>query len=505
MAVIYSDYSRDKIGWFFGLNGWQLATLAATSLPIFWSIQQTAWRSALLSLAVWAAVALLSVTSVRGRSATGWLLATLTHTLGGLTGWTHFTAHAATGRATHDDDLPVPDLPGVLAGVQIHDGPPTGPALTRVAIIQDHAVRTWAVTAAIVHPGIGLTETTDRDRQGAGLGQLLDLLSRTELADEVLITVRTVPEDGAERDQWTARHRTNGAPALARQVNDDLQAGLTRASVRTEAFITLVVPEARIARDAKESGGGIDGRARVLHGLMAEVEAHLRGAMAMTAVTWLTSPELAVAARTGFAPGDRAGIIDALTLRETDAAVNADVPWALAGPSGADTAIRHYSHDAWNSISATLKLPARGAALGALAPVLTPTEPGERRSLLVAYPILRQTTADRRSATSEWAADLGDELRNRAKVKQRAKARAEADRTRGMDAKLARGHAMTRPYAVATVTAPKTARISEYGRRLDASIRRAGYAPLRLDLAQDVGFAASCIPLGVSLTRTGDA
>ncbi|MDN5797963.1 MAG: PrgI family protein, partial [Intrasporangium sp.] len=166
---------------------------------------------------------------------------------------------------------------------------------------------------------------------------------------------------------------------------------------------------------------------------------------------------------------------------------------------------RHYSHDAWNSISATLKLPARGAAMGALAPVLTPTEPGERRSLLIAYPILRQGSADRHSATSEWAADLGDELRNRAKVKQRAKARAEADQTRGMDAKLARGHAMTRPYAVATVTVPKTSRVAEYGRRLDAAIRRAGYAPLRLDLAQDVAFAASCIPLGISLTRKSDA
>lgn len=506
MAVIYHDYSRDQIGWFFGLSGRQLATLAAASLPVFWSIQQGQWRSALAFLALWVLVLVVTVTPIRGRSATGWLLATLAHTIGGLTGWTRFTARAATGRA---GDLSAPDLPGVLQGVQIHDGPPTGPTQERVAIIQDHAARTWAVTAAIVHPGIGLTETHERARQGAGLAELLDLLSRTELVDEILFTTRTVPEDGAERDLWTNRHRhphhSHPGPALARRVNDDLQAGLTRASVRTEAFITLVAPETRIARDARESGGGIDGRARVLHGLMAEVEAHLRGAMAMTSVHWLTSPELALACRTGFAPGDRAGVIEALAARDTDPGVNAEVPWALAGPSGADPVLRHYSHDAWNSISATLKLPARGAAMGALAPVLTPTEPGERRSLLVAYPILRQSSADRRTATSEWAADLGDELRAKAKVKQRAKARAEADRTRGMDAKLARGHAMTRPYAVATVTVPKTSRVAEYGRRLDAAIRRAGYAPLRLDLAQDVAFAASCIPLGVSLTRKSDA
>ena len=113
MAVIYSDYRRDQIGWFFGLNGWQLATIATTSLPVFWSLQQTAWRSALLFLALWGLVVLLTVTSVRGRSATGWLIAILVHTIGGLTGWNRFTSRAATGRA---DDLTVPDLPGVLQG-----------------------------------------------------------------------------------------------------------------------------------------------------------------------------------------------------------------------------------------------------------------------------------------------------------------------------------------------------------------------------------------------------
>ncbi|EWT06801.1 membrane protein [Intrasporangium chromatireducens Q5-1] len=501
MGVIYRDYSRDKIGWFFGLNGWQLVTIAAASLPIFASIERGAWRSALVFLAGWVLVLVVTVTPVRGRSATGWLLATIGYMVGGLAGWTRFSSRAAIGRA---DDLNIPDLPGALAGIQIHDGPPTGPTLSRVAIIQNHATRTWAVTAAIVHPGIGLTDAGERTRQGTGLSELLDLASRTALIDEILFTVRTVPEDGAERDVWTARHRTSTGQSLAREVNEDLQAGLTRASVRTEAFITLVVPERRIGRDAKESGGGLEGRARVMDALMSEVEAHLLGAMAMISVHWLTSPELALACRTGFAPGDRAGIIEALALAPTDPAVNADIPWALAGPSGADSLLRHYSHDAWNTVSATIALPVRGAAIGALAPVLTPTEPGERRSLLVAYPILAQTSADRRSATSEWAADLGDELRVRAKVKQRAKARAAADTVRGMDAKLARGHAMTRPYAVAAVTVPKTSRVTEYGRRLDASVRRAGYAPLRLDLAQDLGFTASCIPLGVSLTRKGD-
>ena len=502
MSMIYSDYNRDRIGWFFGLSGWQLALLAASALPVIISLQHGAWMAALLFSAVWLLVLAITVVPVRGRSATGWFLASTAFAIGGLARWTRWRSKASTGQI---ENLTEADLPGVLNGVEVHDGPPQGPELLRVAIIQNHAAKTLAVTAAITHPGIGMRDSHDRDRQAQGLSELLDLASRTELIDELLIIVRTVPDDGAERDLWIAGHRRPSGPSLSRQVNNDLRQRLTAASVRTEAFVTIIVPETRIARPAKESGGGLDGRARVLYGLMGEVEAQLRGGLAMTQVTWLTSPELAVACRTGFAPADRASIVAALAAQATEPGVNADVPWAMAGPSGADPAVRYYSHDAWNSASSTVKLPAKGSVIGALAPVLTPGEAGERRSVLAAFPILRQSAADRRTANSEWAADLGEELRRKAKVKQRAKSRVETAKARGLDAKLARGSALTRPYAVCTVTAPKTARVFEFGRRLDAAVRRAGYAPMRLDMSHDVGFAASVVPLGVSLTRRGDA
>jgi hypothetical protein len=271
--------------------------------------------------------------------------------------------------------------------------------------------------------------------------------------------------------------------------------------VRTEAFVTLVVPETRLAKHAREAGGGLAGRAGVLCLLTGEVEAQLRGGVGTTGVCWLSSPELAAACRTGFAPGDRAGIVEALAAHDDEETVNAEVPWELAGPSGAELLVRHYSHDAWNSVSATIRLPAKGALMGALAPLLTPTEPGERRSFLAAFPILREATARRRSASSEWAADLGEALRDKARVRQRTQARDETAKVRALDAKLARGNSLAQPYAVCTVTVPKTLPVMEFGRRLDASIRRAGFSPLRLDLAQDLAFAASTVPLGVGLTR----
>jgi hypothetical protein len=71
-----------------------------------------------------------------------------------------------------------------------------------------------------------------------------------------------------------------------------------------------------------------------------------------------------------------------------------------------------------------------------------------------------------------------------------------------LDEKLAKGRALVRPCAAATVTVPNTWAVAEFGRRLDASIRIGGFIPLRLDLAQDSGFAAAAIPLGVGLPRS---
>ena len=135
-----------------------------------------------------------------------------------------------------------------------------------------------------------MKDLEERTRYGEGLAGLIDVAGRTEKVDEILFMVRTVPEDGAERELWVNKHRRPNAPKLSELVNSDLAHGLTRASVRTEMFVTIVVPETRITRSAKESGGGFEGRCRELYLLMAEIEAQLRGPMGMTTVRWLTTP-----------------------------------------------------------------------------------------------------------------------------------------------------------------------------------------------------------------------
>ncbi|MGB3257520.1 MAG: SCO6880 family protein [Ornithinimicrobium sp.] len=496
--TVYRDYTRARIGWFFGLTGLQLAVLAAAVLPVAWSVSKQDWVEVTLLAVAWGLLFLVVAVPVRGRSMTGWITATLGLAAGTLAGWTRFRARATAGQATPAGQA---DLPGILSSIVIHEGPPAGHHHRRVALIQNHSTRTWAVTASIVHPGLGLAELDDRQVYGQGLAELLDAAVRAELACEVIFMVRTVPEDGAERVDWVRRHRAPNAPPQVTGINEDLHESLTAATVRTEEYVTVVVPESRLGKVAREYGGGLNGRARALYGAIGEIESHLRGGMGVSSVEWLTSPQLAIACRTGFAPGDRAAIIDALAAAQSDEAVNTDVPWEIAGPSGADPAVRHYSHDAWNSVSSTIKLPVQGAAMGALAPVLIPHQDGERRSFVVAYPLVPPGRADRASANSEFGADLGQSLRVAARIKARTSNVDESEKVRRLESKLARGNSLTVPYAVATVTVPKTVRAAEAGRRLDSSIRRAGFAPLRLDLAHDVAFAASVVPMGVSLTR----
>ncbi len=505
MTTEYADYTRDRVGWFFGMTGPQLATVTVAGMPLLLAVGVQQWALAGLCLLGWVGALMLVLIPVRGRSATQWFGALVTHAVGRVAGWSAFRGKVSVGESPEPDDA---DLPGILSAIQVHDGPPRGARMTRVAVIQDHAAQTWAATARVVHPGLGSVEGPARHRMGEGLSQLLEVLARTDLARMLVLQVRTVPDDGAERTQWVAAHRRAEGPALSRRVNDDLAVTLTSASVRTEAFVTVVVAENVLAKPARQSGGGLEGRARALYGLLAEVEAHLLGSVGCASVTWLDTTALAAAVRTGFAPGDRAALVQAAT-DAADAAdgstITASVPWALAGPSGAAAPIRWYEHDAWRSVSASVLLPDRGAILGALAPILAPGSPGERRCYTVFYPLVSDRKAARSSASAEISAATGGALRRRLGQQTRARQRRNEAQTQAVDTKLARGRAMVRPAAVASVTVPAWWPVDDYGRQLESAIRRAGYTPQRLDLAADSGFIASAIPLGVGLKMSRGA
>src|SRR2546429_1470687 len=162
-AVEYNDYARDQSGWFFGLTGMQLALVVIGGLPDLAALNSHAWLLFAVWLPVWGLLIVLVAVPVRGRSSARWLLDLAYFALGGVMGWTRWQSKVAAGTATNLDEA---DLPGVLAGVRMHDGPPFGHTTVRPAIVQNTAERTWAAVARIVHPGIGLAELEERARMG---------------------------------------------------------------------------------------------------------------------------------------------------------------------------------------------------------------------------------------------------------------------------------------------------------------------------------------------------
>ncbi|MDR1768166.1 MAG: PrgI family protein [Propionibacteriaceae bacterium] len=493
-AAVYSDYTKDKAGVFFGLSGAQLVGCLAAGVPLLAAAGRSDWAGVAAGVVVFAVGAALVAVPLWGRSAFGWAFAVCMFGVGAVAGWSMWRSRAARGRSAEGVDMP-----GVLQSLEIHDGPPTGADMRRPAVVQNHAARTWAVSAAVTHPGLALAEGQDRDFMGQGLTELLNAAARSGVVDEVVFIVRTVPDDGQERREYLARHTRPDAPPASRKVCDDMAGAVLRVSVRTESFVTVVVREGRLARQSREFGGGLQGRLKSMAMVCSEIEARLRSGMRMEEVRWLTSPELAVAVRTGFAPGDRGGIVAAAAAKRGSPVVCDEVSWPQAGPTGADSAIRHYGHDAWWSCSDTVRLPPGGTRLGALSPVMLPDEDGERRCLMVAYPVVDTATAQRKVRRAGGSLDMAEAANEHLGRRTTAAEKMQGGRIRGLDAKIAEGYALVRPYCLATVTVPRTTSIAERGRRLDSAVRGSGFEPLRLDLSQDVAFAASVLPLGVTL------
>ncbi len=484
-VVRYGDWAPERGGWLFGLSGpaWVLTVLSAS--PLLLAISASNWIAAALCLLGWLTVVTGIGVPVRGRVTAKWLRDIALHQIGGSMGWSSWRSSAAAGQAGDQADLP-----GVLAGIRVHDGPPFGPMLRRPALVQDLAARTWCVVARISHPGIGMAEAGTRERMGEGLAGLLEGAVTADLVSVIALHVRTVPDDGSERAAWQRSNLRRSAPALALQIDRELSAGVLATGVRTETYVSVRVEDRKIARQVKSAGGGIDGTARVLASLMNELEAGLMGAIGCTQVEWLESPTLAAVIRTGFAPGDRAGLNNQATA----------FPIAAAGPTHAPApGWRSYTHDAWSSVTSALLLPQRGAVMGALAPVLTPTSVGERRCVTIFFAPIQAQHADRLVGRAAMSSTSAAEVRHRLGFTSRAAHQRDASRVADTDAQLAGGRALVRTAAVACVTVPSTWPVEDHGRRLEASVRAAGFTALRLDLAQDSGFAAAAIPLGIGL------
>jgi len=214
-AVRYGGWSRDRQGWIFGLSGAAVVLIVSGGVALLLAAGAHRWLVALAWTPAWAVLVVLVAVPVRGRSALAWVLGWLSRCAGGARGWSEWQSRAAAGTV---EDFTQADLPGVLSGIRVHDGPPWGPLSARPVLVADERERTWAAVARVTHPGIGLAESGERIRLGAGLSELLESAATAGLVAVVALQVRTVPDDGAERAQWQQARLHRDAPEMARRV-----------------------------------------------------------------------------------------------------------------------------------------------------------------------------------------------------------------------------------------------------------------------------------------------
>ena len=486
-------------GFLFGLTTGQFAVLGAAGMPVLAAFNARAWGAFGVCVVGWVLVGLATVVDVQGRTAVGWLAAAARAGVGRRAGWSRWQSRVLAGLPVAEESL---DLPGVMAGLRVHDGAPTSPRWTRPGLIEDRARGTWSITAALRHPGLGAADGDTRDGWGAGLGDLLRAAATGQMITQVALTVRTSPDDGAERAKYLTDTMVDSPVGRAvAPVVLGLEAAVQPACTTTEGFVTVTTTRTRLAREARHSGRGAAGRSHVLAGMLREAGTHLDG-MGCEAVTPLSTPQLSEVIRTGFAPADRAE----LTRSHTAAAAagppyRGGIPPGHAGPGQAHQTGRYYYHDGWVTCSIAVRLPDGGARLGALAPVLAPSTPGERRAMSVFYAVTDQATATRSAGHNSHWAGVGAALRARLQITTRPGERRAHQQVETVDAKLAEGQALSTGTAIVAVTVPDHWEVGEYEQRLAGSVRSAGFVPQPVRFSTGAGFTAAVQPLGLGVAR----
>lgn len=487
--------TRERAGWVMGMTPLQAAVVLALAVPVLLAMSAGRWGQAFTLLGTNSAAVALVVVPVRGRPALRWLLDLVMFQAGVLMRWSVWQSRAAAGipGPTHE-----PDLPGVLSRLTFPDGPPLRDQ-GRICLIHDTAEGRWGATARLTHTGVGMLSDAECERLAARLGNLLIAVGHREIIDRMSLLVRTVPDDGAEYEVWRATHEDPRAPALARFATDELDHSIGSVSVRTELFVTVSGTETALRRPAQAAGGGIAGRAFALYRVLDGVDDQLKS-LGVRTVTWLTSPGLAEAIRTGFNPAASAGFTSH-HLIHPDPAGETGLPMSDAGPTLVPTpAARSYHHDGFSSVAYSVLPPESGTAFGSLGPLLAVRTAGERRTLAIHYEVLSQRAANRAVQTNRFRHNVLSDYKSTKGFSTTATDSRKASGARAQESAVAAGHSMVRYTMAASITVPAGWNLEDHAAKLenDASGR---FRLLRLELAQDAAFVSAALPVGIGLPR----
>lgn len=487
---VYQGFRRERNGWIAGLTAAQAIVCLAVGMPVLLLLGLGALGPALVMLLIAAVVIPLVIWPVRGRPAARWLLDSAWHLLGVALSWSAWQSAVATGKPVEATE---PDLPGVLTRIALPEGPVFADGV-RIVLIHDTVEGRWGATARLSYSGVGLADPATMERLADGIGELLRGLGDKGIIDRASLLLRSVPDDGTAYRMWRAQHEIDDPPQLVHATTREMDRTASTASIREEAFLTVSAPDGALARSAREAGGGVIGRGHVLYRAMNGLTEPLRAAGAEVE-SWLDPAGLAEALRTGFNPAAAAQ----LTADRLNEHGHGSLPLAAAGSTRAPSPdARRYHHDAFTTVSYTAAMPTLGTRFGSLAPLLTVKTPGERRCLAIHYEVVGARQAARIATRERQRGGLVAAVKADKGFTRRAADQRESASAAAQENAVAAGHGLVRYAAASAVTVPAEWNVEAHAEALESAA--AGRFPLlRMDLAQDSGFATACLPLGVGL------
>ncbi|MGQ0631958.1 MAG: SCO6880 family protein [Sporichthyaceae bacterium] len=511
----YSGWQRERLGFLFGLSGPQFAL---ASLALLCAAAPISTRSLAVLVIAWPAAALFAALiwiRVLGETSTEWLVIAVSFTLNKAAKRNVFLSGAFAPRGVTDPAEPAPmDLPGPLAALRFLDAETGGllagtdGACPRIAVVHHPLDQTYTAVAAIRYPGIALSDTDRRESRVGGWGGLLaQLCSEASPFTRIAVVQRTVPDDGTALRRWHTDSIRPDAPAVALEAVETLITQSVVSSAAHEAWIVLSLDATRARAQIRGAGGGDVGALAVLVRQLSAVSSAIGGAH-LEITRWLAVRELAEVVRTAFDPTSTGPLSTRRSVRRpTDhpEALAPGVDLRLAGPAAAEARWGSYRHDSGLSVTYHVQeWPRVGVPAWFLRPVLTAQHCARRSFALHVEPVAPRAAekAVMRARTKRTVA-VGLRRKSGQLVPEHERqALLEAE---DQDRQRAEGHGLVRFVAYLTVTVTDPALLDLACSELETDAAQCGLEVRRLWGAQDVGFFAAAMPLGLGLPKTRGA
>ncbi|MGQ0843486.1 MAG: SCO6880 family protein [Sporichthyaceae bacterium] len=502
-TALYGGWQRERLGFLFGLSG---PRFALAVLALLLAVAPVATGSLAVLVVAWPLallVAALTWTRVLGRSAVEWTGIALGHGLNRVLGRATFLSGAMAPRAA-DPAGPAPmDLPGLLAPLRFLDTDTQGllgglAPSGRIAVVHHPLDRTFTAVARVRWPGIALADTERRDARVAGWGGLLaQLCSEASPFTRVSVVQRTLPDDGSALRRWTANAVRSDAPAIAVDVVEELTAQARLTGAAHDAWLVFTLDTARARAQIRANGGGDAAAATVLVRQLAAVSTAV-GAAHLEVVQWLGVRDLAEVVRTAFDPDAAEGLA---ARRNGVGPLAAGVEPSLAGPAAAQAAWGHYRHDgAWSVTYGVHDWPRTGVPAWFLRPVLTAQSTARRSVALHVEPVAARE-AEKVVMRARTKRSVAVAMRHRTGQLVPEHERLAQRDAHEQDAQRAQGHGLVRLVGYLTVTVTDHADLDLACSELETDAAQAGLEVRRLWGAQDAGFHATAVPLGIGLPK----